>query len=504
MTAHAGKQFAGAVIQDPHWRESQTSAVTLQLKFQDVGPIKRGSVEVAPLSVVIGANNSGKSVLAMLTYAAMRAAETVRDEMSWRGFGSLPPGIKPREIFKERDLDTMRQFLGKARLNRQSVPMEILKNLEELQDMLCTSLGEQYFFEIERCFGDRVVDLAHRGPNGERSSPVFLVESTKSSWKIEVTFERRRPFVGRDVKFDPFNLLKQVKKAVEERYPDFEDLWTTIPPWVLLESVQEVFVEWFFSEFPRRSYYLPAARSGFLQSHKALASAVMSRAALVGIEDMQVPRFTGVIGDFIGQLIRLSSSDKGEFGNIADELESLILDGTVRVTPDATGYPEIAYGHHKMQLPLRRTSSMVSEIAPITLYLRHVLVRGDLLIIEEPESHLHPTSQLQLAQVLALLVDNGLSVFITTHSDFFLRALNNELLKSSIKNDPKSLLTVKNVRAFICRSNLKDGSTTTRRLGTSMESGISEKEFGLVAQQLYAESSKLERRVLAKSSVAKS
>jgi len=76
----------------------------------------------------------------------------------------------------------------------------------------------------------------------------------------------------------------------------------------------------------------------------------MSRAALVGVEDMQVPRFTGVIGDFIGQLIRLSSSDKGDFGNIADELETSILDGTVRVTADKTGYPEIAYGHNKMQL----------------------------------------------------------------------------------------------------------------------------------------------------------
>ena len=65
--------------------------------------------------------------------------------------------------------------------------------------------------------------------------------------------------------------------------------------------------------------------------------------------------------------------------------------GHVRVDRSATGYPNFTYRPKdwKKDLPLMQASSMVSELAPVVLYLRHVVRRGDLLIIEEPESHLH-------------------------------------------------------------------------------------------------------------------
>ena len=52
-------------------------------------------------------------------------------------------------------------------------------------------------------------------------------------------------------------------------------------------------------------------------------------------------------------------------------------------------------------LPLMNTSSMVSELAPVVLYLRHIVQPGDVLIIEEPESHLHPAMQVEFIRQLA-------------------------------------------------------------------------------------------------------
>jgi len=42
---------------------------------------------------------------------------------------------------------------------------------------------------------------------------------------------------------------------------------------------------------------------------------------------------------------------------------------------------------------------------------------GDILIIENPESHIHPKGQSELARLLALAASNGVHVFIETHSD---------------------------------------------------------------------------------------
>ena len=48
-----------------------------------------------------------------------------------------------------------------------------------------------------------------------------------------------------------------------------------------------------------------------------------------------------------------------------------------------------------------QASSMVAELAPVVLYLRHLVRPDDVLIIEEPESNLHPAMQVEFTRQLA-------------------------------------------------------------------------------------------------------
>ncbi len=43
--------------------------------------------------------------------------------------------------------------------------------------------------------------------------------------------------------------------------------------------------------------------------------------------------------------------------------------------------------------------------------------KGDLLVIENPESHLHPRGQSKLAELMCLAAQNGVQIFCETHSD---------------------------------------------------------------------------------------
>ncbi|HFU75892.1 MAG TPA: DUF3696 domain-containing protein [Arcobacter sp.] len=48
---------------------------------------------------------------------------------------------------------------------------------------------------------------------------------------------------------------------------------------------------------------------------------------------------------------------------------------------------------------------------------------GDLLIIENPESHLHPAGQSKIAELCAIASANGVQIIIETHSDHFLNGI---------------------------------------------------------------------------------
>jgi len=116
-------------------------------------------------------------------------------------------------------------------------------------------------------------------------------------------------------------------------------------------------------------------------------------------------------------------------------MEELILGGSVRIDRSThADYPRFAYRPHgwKDDLALANASSMVSELAPVVLYLRHMIEPGSVLIVEEPESHLHPAMQVALMRQLAALVDAGIRVIITTHSEWLLEELANIVRRSEL------------------------------------------------------------------------
>ncbi len=98
---------------------------------------------------------------------------------------------------------------------------------------------------------------------------------------------------------------------------------------------------------------------------------------------------------------------------------------------------EFVFENKDLSIPLRSTSSMISGLAPLLIYLRDTKP-GDLVIIEGPESHLYPDAHRVMAKVLARLVNSGIKVMVTTHSDFLVGQVDN-LMRASRLNDPEEL-----------------------------------------------------------------
>lgn len=138
-----------------------------------------------------------------------------------------------------------------------------------------------------------------------------------------------------------------------------------------------------------------------------------------------------------------------ESGFIYDSKTKLTLGGQVdywlerilgyRVSAEeipGTELIRVAYSNHEIGKNIRpkNVGTGVSYIAEIIIAALSCK-RGDMLVIENPEIHLHPSGQAELMEFLVFLAQNGLQVVMETHSDHIFNGLRRCVNDSRIAND---------------------------------------------------------------------
>jgi AAA15 family ATPase/GTPase len=93
----------------------------------------------------------------------------------------------------------------------------------------------------------------------------------------------------------------------------------------------------------------------------------------------------------------------------------------------------------RIKLSMDESSSAVRSLLDMGFYLRHQAERGDLLMIDEPELNLHPENQRLVARLFARLINLGIKVFITTHSDYIIKELNTLIMLNHDKPHLKEI-----------------------------------------------------------------
>ena len=168
-------------------------------------------------------------------------------------------------------------------------------------------------------------------------------------------------------------------------------------------------------------------------------------------------------------------------------------------------YPHFTYQPKgwKDSLPLMNTSSMVSELAPVVLVSPPCRsARRNVLIIEEPESHLHPAMQVEFTRQIAALVHAGIRVIVTTHSDWVLETLANlvrlsELPKAQRKGIEGADLVLRpdQVGAWLFKSKKSPKGSVVEEIRFDPDAGGLESDYSDVAEQLYNEWATIGNRI---------
>lgn len=80
----------------------------------------------------------------------------------------------------------------------------------------------------------------------------------------------------------------------------------------------------------------------------------------------------------------------------------------------------------------------VSQVLPVLVALAGA-VPGQLVLIEQPELHLHPRAQLAMGRILANAANRGVIVVVETHSQLLLRAIQTVVAKGELSPDQVGL-----------------------------------------------------------------
>lgn len=189
---------------------------------------------------------------------------------------------------------------------------------------------------------------------------------------------------------------------------------------------QVILLQSLFFDNSISAHFLPAERNGIYTFSKEL-----SIGRLRDPDIMANNRYPKPIADGLADAEDLANTKKkkSKFHLLADEIEDDLLHGQLSVTDN--GDIQFAINKEK-SIGINESSSAIKTLAPIVFYIRHLANTSRLLFIDEPELNLHPKNQILLAKVFVKMINAGLRLVISTHSDYIIREINNMIMADAL------------------------------------------------------------------------
>nr|MBF2734499.1 AAA family ATPase [Betaproteobacteria bacterium AqS2] len=371
------------------------SPESLSLRVENFGPIIEAEIDLRPLTVFAGPSNTGKSWLAILIYALHRhfdnqeivsnkASRKKIDESQCKGIlEEFIEWVSSFErVLKEND-DGKKIEVHLPPKIKQEMLKYIEQSGEGIVNHICRSLGVEYQGKLIRKSkrdSNVSIDITRKIDDSQliAQSLKFCIKSQELKIKIPDVvyfFKPTLTFMTEEIAEDIREALH--RKSDPERYQD-RLLWEYI---YMISFMTNQCIDSWFSPLGDSAFYFPADRAGVMHAHRTIVSAIVGNAASAGIQQTtaSTAQLSGVMADFLQHLIDIDSNSypsnlRHTIENHGIEIEKNIVGGKIGVERSPLiGYPEFTYQPTgwKTPLSLNNASSMVSEIAPIVLFLRY-------------------------------------------------------------------------------------------------------------------------------------
>ncbi len=380
----------------------------MKITIENLGVLKKAAFELGDLTLICGSNNTGKTYA---TYAL---------------FGFLLNGKKfmRAEVSNQETNDLM---------NNGATQIDIVRHAKGAKNILLRSC-QTYTRQLPRVFA---------------SNPKYF-EGARFKAELELDLESilLSPF-ERKIRFGKNEILSFSKPKEGRNLVVFLSTETEkigLPTETIQEEISDVINEIIFGQYFPTPFIISAERTGVAIFSKELDFArnrlleEMARSdkdiapmelLFKSYNDYALPVKANMDFTRRGADIRKENSFiVKEHAQVLEEFSDIIGGEYISGSDNSIYFRP---SRKRLKLTMAESSSAVRSMVDLGSYLRHIAKPGDLLIIDEPELSLHPENQRRVARLFARLINLGIRVFITTHSDYIIKELNTMIMLNQDK-----------------------------------------------------------------------
>jgi hypothetical protein len=447
----------------------------MKIKVKNLGTLREAEFTLGDLTIICGGNNTGKTYA---TYALFGFLYT------WQRILSI-------QINDDKIEDLLAD--GVIRIDIQ----EYVKKSEQIIIKAC----ERYTQELPKIFAAPI----DRFKNTEFN---ISLEIKTEDIKLKNKFDRKMGSANAEI----FSITKSEESTELVVTLLVEKDKVKIPYEFIKFLIANAIKDIIFAQFFPRPFIASAERTGAAIFRKELNFAKNRLLEEIGQADENIDTMELLLKEYDDYALPIKTNvdftrkletivKKNSF--ITDEHPDLLADftdiigGEYTVTRnDELYYVPLYYvpKGKKVKLSMDESSSAVRSLLDIGFYLKHEAQHGDLLMVDEPELNLHPENQRRVARLFARLVNVGIKVFITTHSDYIVKELNTLIMLNHDKPHlqriaqqegyrPEELITAEKIKVYIAEeANMKlEGNTKKTKCQTLISADI-DPELGIEAR----------------------
>lgn len=375
----------------------------MKISFENFGKADRGEILLNDLTIICGPNGSGKTYA---SYAVFGCLDHFSEFLDFKTDEELLKSLslgQPIEIH-------LNEVIEKFSENLKGAGQKFKNGLDDFFNAPSGFFADAKFdFE----FSDDEVKI----PNSYYKTVNFSKKSRLDFELNEGTTVLRAIYSGDDSERVPRQIFRRILANVitncilGEAIPD---------PFVV--TSERTGVSLFYKELDiNRNAILSHISSGEKIDPFKVLQAMQSRYAQPIQHNIDLVRDYGNVSKG-RSFLRDDKSGHSEIFELLGEL----IGGSFRDSDNQLTFnPKKERNKPKLAVPLYIASSSIKSLFLIDMYINYIAQRNGILIIDEPELNLHPDNQVKIARLVARLVNSGVKVLVTTHSDYFIREINN-------------------------------------------------------------------------------